>query len=166
MLILHAFSHVWELLGTSGSFRGIHFTRFHMFGSCWAPLGASCSVSTRFTCLGVFEGFWESQDAQGCPRIAQEASRAARKPLHTFFCVSERPMTLNPTCFTVPERPQEAPGGSFICEFTCGSSPPGERVGGGRRGVWEPRLLHVLCGKRVKTHVKTMFLQCGCEVAQ
>ena len=75
-------------------------------------------------------------------------------------------MALNPTCFTVPERPQEAPGGSFIREFPCGSSPPGERVGGQGRGVWGTRLLHVLWSKRVKTHVKAMFLQCGCEVAQ
>ena len=122
---------LWERLGCSS------YTCFHVFGSCWEPLGASCSISTCFTCLGVSEDFWGPRmpnDAQGCPRMAQEASRAAKKLLHTCFCVSERPMTLNPTCFTVPERPQEAPGGSFIREFTCGSSPPGERVGGAGRG--------------------------------
>ena len=75
-------------------------------------------------------------------------------------------MTQNPTCFTVPERPQEAPGGRFIREFACGSSPPGEKVGGQGRCVWHTSLLHVLCGKREKTCVEAMFLQCGSMVAQ
>ena len=32
--------------------------------------------------------------------------------------------------------------------------PQGERVGGQARDMWHTRLLHVLCGKRVKTQVK------------
>ena len=45
-------------------------------------------------------------------------ARGPRKLLHTCFHVSERPMTLNPTCFTVPvgapgcpRMPKDAPGG-------------------------------------------------------
>ena len=100
-----------SLLGTSGSFRGVHFNEF----------------SRVWECLRVSASPRMPKDAQGCPR-------SPRKLLHTCFHMSERPVTLNPTCFTVPERPQKAPGGSFIREFTCGSSPPGERVGGEGRG--------------------------------
>ena len=53
------------------------------------------------------------KDAQGCPRRLDP-----RKPLHKCFHMSERPMTLNPTCFTVLEMPQEAPGGSFTLNPT------------------------------------------------
>ena len=58
------------------------------------------------------------------------------------FHVSERPLTLNHTCFHVPEGPQGGPGGRFIREFTCGGSPGGEKVGGQGRGLWGPRVLH------------------------
>ena len=86
-----------------------------------------------------------------CSLTCQKASQS----VVPAFCVAWGPLVSKKHGFVSTKR-----------EFTCGSSPQGERVGGQGRDMWGTRLLHVLCGKREKTQVKARFLQCGSMVAQ
>ena len=122
---------LWERLGCST------YTCFRVFGSCWEPLGASgVFISRVFTCLGAAGSLWELPakfqrvshvwgclKVSGSPRMPKDAQGLPRRPFHTCCCVSERAMTLIPLCFTVPERPQEVPGGSFTLNPICFTVP-------------------------------------------
>ena len=67
------------------------------------------------------------KDAPRGPRKSQEAAS------YVFSHVGETHDAESYVGFYVSERPQDTPGGRSVREFTCETSPGGEKVGGQAR---------------------------------
>ena len=90
MFILHVFSRVWEVLGTSGSFL-LNFKVFHVFGGVRKLLGAP-----------------------GCPRMPKDGPGGLQSAQEASSYVFSRVGETHDAESYVFYRAGEAPGGSFI----------------------------------------------------